>query len=50
MATDLVSYSFETWISALAGAAFVGCIGLLPIFIVPNEETKSISSSSSYYY
>ncbi len=44
MATDLVSYSFETWISALAGAAFVGCIGLLPIFVVPNEQTKSISS------
>lgn len=42
MPIDLISYSFETWISALVGAGLVGCIGLLPIFIVPNEETKSI--------
>ncbi len=45
MTTDIISYSFQTWISALLGATLVGCIGLLPIFIVPNEETKSISSS-----
>ena len=38
---DLIIYSFETWISALVGAGLVGCIGLLPIFIVPNEQTKS---------
>ncbi len=50
MTTDIISYSFQTWISALLGAALVGCIGLLPIFIVPNEETKSISSSSSSFY
>jgi len=41
MTRDLISYSFQTWISALLGAALVGCIGLLPIFIVPNEQTKS---------
>ncbi|CAF1373344.1 unnamed protein product [Rotaria sordida] len=40
MTTDLISYSFQTWFSALLGAAVVGCIGLLPIFIVPNEQTK----------
>ena len=41
MMTDLVSYSFQTWISALFGAAIVGSIGFLPTFIVPNEQTKS---------
>ncbi len=41
MSTDFVSYSFETWISALIGSTLVGFIGLLPIFIVPNEQTKS---------
>jgi hypothetical protein len=40
----LVSYSLETWISALIGAGVVGLIGLLPIFIVPNEESKSNNS------
>jgi len=45
MTTDIISYSLQTWISALVGATLVGFIGLLPIFIVPNEETKSI-----YYY
>jgi hypothetical protein len=48
MTIELVSYSFETWISALLGAALVGCIGLLPIFIVPNEETKSKRNSKCY--
>jgi len=42
MTKDLINYSFETWLSALVGSALVGCIGLLPIFIVPNEQTKSI--------
>jgi len=42
MVIDNVSYSFETWISALVGAGLVGCIGLLPILIVPNEDTKII--------
>ncbi|CAF1275416.1 unnamed protein product [Adineta steineri] len=40
MTLNSIGYSFETWISALIGAALVGCIGLLPIFIVPNEQTK----------
>ncbi|CAF4780355.1 unnamed protein product, partial [Rotaria socialis] len=31
---------FQTWFGALFGATAVGCIGLLPIFIVPNEQTK----------
>jgi hypothetical protein len=43
MTQDFLIYSFETWISALIGASLVGCIGLLPIFIVPNEQTKSKS-------
>ena len=42
MRKELISYSIETWINALIGSAFVGLIGLLPIFIVPNEQTKSI--------
>jgi hypothetical protein len=42
MTKDLISYSFETWISALIGSTLVGLIGLLPIFIVPNEQTKSM--------
>ncbi len=42
MTKELVIYSFETWISALIGGGLVGCIGLLPILIVPNEEKKSI--------
>ena len=41
MATLFVNYSIETWISALTGAAAVGLIGILPFFIVPNEQTKS---------
>ncbi|CAF3498660.1 unnamed protein product [Rotaria socialis] len=40
MTNDLISYSFQTWFGALFGATAVGCIGLLPIFIVPNEQTK----------
>lgn len=42
MTSDIVSYSYETWFNALLGAATVGLIGLLPIFVVPNEQTKGI--------
>lgn len=42
MKKEIISYSIETWINALIGSALVGLIGLLPIFIVPNEQTKSI--------
>lgn len=42
MKADTVSYSLQTWFSAIFGAAIVGSIGLLPIFVVPNEQTKSI--------
>jgi hypothetical protein len=41
MTTELVSYSFRTWVSALTGATIVGLIGLLPRYIVPNEQSKS---------
>ncbi|CAF0962900.1 unnamed protein product [Adineta ricciae] len=40
MTLEIISYSLQTWASALVGAALVGCIGLLPIFIVPDEEKK----------
>lgn len=43
MGEYLISYSSETWISALVGAGFVGCIGFLPVFIVPNEQNKSMN-------
>jgi hypothetical protein len=42
MTKDLIIYSYETWINALIGSTLVGLIGLLPIFIVPNEQSKSI--------
>jgi hypothetical protein len=42
MTKDLITYSYETWINALIGSTLVGLIGLLPIFIVPNEQSKSI--------
>jgi len=41
MTTLLFNYSIQTWISALTGAAAVGLVGLLPLFIVPNEQNKS---------
>ena len=42
MTLEIISYSLQTWVSAVVGAALVGCIGLLPIFIVPDEEKKSL--------
>lgn len=39
---ELGGYPIETWVNALIGSAFVGLIGLFPIFVVPNEQTKSI--------
>jgi hypothetical protein len=41
MATLFFNYSIQTWISALTGAAAVGLIGILPLFLVPNEQNKS---------
>jgi len=37
----LINYSIETWVSALLGAAAVGLVGILPLFLVPNEQNKS---------
>lgn len=37
----LFNYSIQTWVSALTGAAAVGLVGVLPLFIVPNEQSKS---------
>lgn len=41
MATELFNNSIQTWISALSGAAAVSLVGILPLFIVPNEQSKS---------
>lgn len=41
MRTLLVNYSVLTWVSALTGATLVGLVGVLPLFIVPNEQNKS---------
>ena len=41
MESLLVNYSIQTWVSALTGAAAVGLVGILPLFIVPNEQNKS---------
>ena len=41
MATILFNYPLQTWASALIGAAAVGFVGIIPLFIVPNEQTKS---------
>ncbi|CAF3237543.1 unnamed protein product, partial [Rotaria sp. Silwood2] len=40
MRTLLVNDSVQTWVSALTGAAIVGLVGVLPLFIVPNEQSK----------
>ncbi|CAF3753135.1 unnamed protein product [Rotaria sp. Silwood1] len=40
MGTELINDSVQQWISALTGAAIVGLIGVLPLFIVPNEQNK----------
>ena len=50
MTTEFVSYSYKTWISALSGATAVGFIGLLPLLIVPNEQSKSKRSFPWYSY
>ncbi len=39
----LLNYPIQTWVSALSGAAAVGLVGAIPLFIVPNEQTKSKS-------
>lgn len=44
MTTLFANYSIQTWVSALTGAAAVGLVGILPLFIVPNEQTKSIDN------
>ncbi|CAF1429430.1 unnamed protein product [Adineta steineri] len=41
MTVLLTDYSIQTWISALVGAATVGLVGILPLFIVPNEQSKN---------
>ena len=41
MASPLTDYSLLTWIGALTGAASVGLVGVLPLFVVPNEQNKS---------
>ncbi len=41
MTTLLLNYSIQTWINALTGAATVGLVGILPLFIVPDEQNKS---------
>jgi hypothetical protein len=41
MATILCNYSIQTWVSALTGAVAVSLVGILPLFIVPNEQSKS---------
>ena len=41
MTQVLISYSLQTWTLALTGAASVGLIGLLPLFLVPDEEKQS---------
>ncbi|UJR24096.1 hypothetical protein I4U23_027063 [Adineta vaga] len=33
-------YSLQTWMSALIGAGSIGLVGILPLFIVPNEQNK----------
>ena len=42
MTTLLFNYSIQTWISALTGAAVVGLVGILPLFIVPNWYGDSL--------
>ncbi|CAF1054103.1 unnamed protein product [Adineta steineri] len=41
MTVLLTDYSIQTWISALVGAAAVGLVGIIPLFIVPNEQSKN---------
>ncbi|CAF1683135.1 unnamed protein product [Adineta ricciae] len=39
--TDIFTgYSIQTWISALIGAGSVGLVGVLPLFVVPDEGNK----------
>ena len=45
MATLFYNNSIQTWISALTGAAVVGLVGFLPLFLVPNEQSKSNSKN-----
>ncbi|CAF1336065.1 unnamed protein product [Rotaria magnacalcarata] len=40
MRTLLANYSVQTWVSALTGATIVGLVGVLPLFIFPNEQSK----------
>lgn len=44
MSTQRITYSYQTWLSSICGSLLVGSIGLLPIFVVPNEQSKSIRS------
>ena len=40
--TDIFTgYSIQTWISALIGAGSVSLVGVLPLFVVPDEGNKS---------
>jgi hypothetical protein len=41
MESLLINYSIQIWASALLGATAVGLIGILPLFIIPNEQNKS---------
>ncbi|CAF1115959.1 unnamed protein product [Rotaria sordida] len=40
MERELVNNSVQTWISALTGGAIIGLLGILPLYIVPNEDKK----------
>jgi hypothetical protein len=41
MTTLFFNSSIQVWISALTGAAALSLVGILPLFIVPNEQNKS---------
>jgi hypothetical protein len=49
MTTLLLNCSIQTWISALMGAAAIGLVGILPLFIVPNEQNKSKFRNSFFF-
>ncbi|CAF4001888.1 unnamed protein product, partial [Rotaria sp. Silwood1] len=40
MGTEFVNDSVQTWVSSLTGAAMIGLVGVLPLFIVPHEHNK----------